>query len=302
MCHSKPIFPFLLLLLPAQLFFPNHSALRPDWSDDMVLIPGGTFKMGDKAGESDEQPVHAVTVSSFYLSKYEVTVADFKAFVDATGFKTEAEKQGWSNVWGQGNWVETKGINWRHNAHGERLPAGKYKHPVLHVNWADAMAYCKWLSLKTGQTYRLPTEAEWEYAAGNGSRHTKYSWGNKMPKGKKGGNVADKSLSEAYNDLDIFKGYADGYLLTAPVGSFAPNKLGLYDMTGNAWEWCSDWYAADYYADSPKSNPTGPDSGTERVWRGGCWLNNPWSSRTSFRSYGEPDGVNFGFVGFRVAR
>jgi sulfatase modifying factor 1 len=269
----------------------------------MLFIRGGTFQMGSKHGESDEQPVHSVTVSDFYLGKYEVTVAEFKAFVDASGYSTDAEKDGGSTIWTGLSWDKRAGINWRHDAEGKLRPQSEYNHPVIHVSWNDATEYCKWLSRQSGKTYRLPTEAEWEYAAGNGSRHTKYSWGNGDPSGKNGGNVTDESKrpGDGVSWATKFEGYNDGYWYTAPVGSYNPNDFGLHDMTGNVWEWCSDWYDSDYYKNSPSSNPTGPSSGSSRVLRGGSWADGPQSCRVAYRGDGTP-GVRYSGTGFRLAR
>lgn len=275
-----------------------------NYSDNMVLIRGGTFLMGSTTGEEDEQPVHNVTVADFYLSKYELTVAEFKTFIEASDYQTDAEKnnnQG-SYIWNgvARKWELTVGINWRHNAEGALWPEHQYNHPVLHVSCNDAMAYCAWLSQQTGRTYRLPTEAEWEYAAGNGMRHTPYSWGDAVAiSTKKGGNVADKTAKNAFPDWTIFNNYTDGYIFTAPVGSFRANDFGLFDMTGNVWEWCSDWKGA--YPSDAQTNPAGPDSGLTRVLRGGSWFNNPQYCRITFRHNFTP-GYRRAYLGFRVAR
>ena len=271
-----------------------------DKPDFMVLVPGGTFTMGSETGDSDEQPVHKVTISDFYLGKHEVTVADFRAFISATAYKTDAEKGGTSRVYENGQWTDKAGINWRNDPEGK---TALDNHPVIHVSWNDATAYCKWLSEKTGKTYRLPTEAEWEYAAGNGTKHTKYSWGDSQPSGKKGGSVADETGAAAYNwtktTENIFLGYTDGFKATAPVGSFLPNDIGLYDMSGNVWEWCSDWYGS--YSSTAQTNPQGASSGSYRVIRGGSWLNSPQHCRVANRGNGAPD-YRGGNVGFRLAR
>jgi formylglycine-generating enzyme len=270
----------------------------PPVLDNMLLIRGGTFQMGSDDGGSDEKPVHSVTVSDFYLGKYEVTVAEFRAFVEATGHKTDAEKEDGSYTWDGATWEKKSGINWRLDTEGKTAIDN---HPVIHVSWNDATAYCQWMSKKTGQTFRLPTEAEWEYAAGNGSRHTKYSWGNGDPSGKKGGNVRDETSQQLFSWGSIFEGYTDGYARTAPVGLYDPNDFGLYDMTGNVWEWCSDWYSSDYYNNSPSNNPMGPSSGSYRVIRGGSWYNYPQGCRVAFRNYVAPGARSYIF-GFRLAR
>jgi formylglycine-generating enzyme required for sulfatase activity len=292
---------------PAGLHRAEAEAKLKDPDDaNMLLIRGDTFQMGSTVGD-DEQPVHNVTVRDFYLGKYEVTVTEFKAFIDATGYTTDAEKKNGegSYLWNStdSKWELKPGINWRHDAEGKRRPLSEYNHPVIHVSWNDATEYCKWLSRQSGKTYRLPTEAEWEYAAGNGSRHTKYSWGNGDPSGKNGGNVADESKrpGDGSTWTTKFEGYNDGYWYTAPVGSYNPNDFGLHDMTGNVWEWCSDWYSADYYKNSPSSNPTGPTSGSYRVRRGGSWLSYPRYCRVAYR-YGDAPGGRGNNTGFRLAR
>jgi len=259
---------------------------------DMALIPAGSFMMGSDEGEDNEKPVHEVYVDAFYLDKYEVTVAQFKKFVEVTGHKTDAEKEGSSYAWSGTNWEEKKGINWRHDAEGKSIGSNNMNHPVIHVSWNDAKAYAQWAEK------RLPTEAEWEYAARCGNKGYKYSWGNGNPVGKKGGNIADEALKRVFKNHTIWEGYNDGYVFTAPVGSFEPNDFGLYDMTGNVWEWCEDWYDENYYSTSPKQNPKGPDSGTMRVLRGCAWNYNPNYLRAANRNRYVPfyrDDV----VGFR---
>lgn len=272
---------------------------------EMVLIPAGSFKMGSNEGESDEKPVHEVQLDSFYLAKYEVTVGEFKKFIENTGYQTDADKDGGSNLWNGNEWEKENGVNWKYDAEGNVQPTANYDHPEIHVSWNDATAYTKWLSKKTGLNYRLPTEAEWEYAAGNGSKHTKYSWGNGDPLGKQGGNVADETGATRFNwaksTENIFVSYNDGFASTAPIGSFNANELGLYDMSGNVWEWCQDWYGNDYYAKSPASNPGGSTSGTLRVCRGGSWFRNPALVRVANRNLVTPSH-RYSNIGFRLAR
>ena len=272
---------------------------------EMVRIPGGSFDMGSADGEADEKPVHVVTVSSFLMGKYEVTVSQFAQFVAETSYQTDAEKGGSSRLWNPktNKYADSTGINWRYDALGRRRLAGEYNHPVVHVSHNDALAFCSWLSKKTGKTYRLPTEAEWEYAAGNGTAHTTYSWGASDPSKAAGGNVADETFGATFNGTityTIFKGYTDGYATTSPVGVLAANRLGLYDMTGNVLEWCQDWYDSAYYANSSGSvNPAGPTTGTYRVLRGGSWLNYPRFCRVADRNSSTPTYRDF-HVGFRV--
>ena len=220
----------------------------------MIRIPGGTFQMGSKEGGPDEKPVHTVTVSDFYLAETEVTFEQYDHFCEATG-RSKPDDKGY----GRGN------------------------RPVINVSWNDAQDYCRWLSQTTGQTYRLPTEAEWEYAAGGGaSGRTK--WAGTNSEGDLGSYAVYSSTSG-----------------TSPVKSKRPNRLGLYDMTGNVWEWCQDWYGSDYYASSPSRDPRGPDSGAYRVLRGGSWSRLPAYARVADRNFYTPS-YRYYHGGFRPAR
>jgi len=269
--------------------------------DNMVFVKGGTFQMGSSDGQDDEKPVHTVTVSNFWMGKYEVTVTEFEKFISETGYQTDAEKGDGSYFWTGSAWEKKAGVNWRCDAQGNTRRSGELNHPVIHVSWNDAVSYCEWLSRKMGKTYRLPTESEWEYAARSGGKNYKYSWGNFGPEGKRGGNVADESAKRVFGWSGTWEGYDDGYVYTAPVGSFEPNELGLYDMTGNVWEWCADWYDAKYYQKSPQNDPKGPSSGDCRVLRGGSWNGLPIVVRCAFRRNDGPDGRG-GDSGFRFVR
>ncbi|MDD5766447.1 MAG: SUMF1/EgtB/PvdO family nonheme iron enzyme [Candidatus Marinimicrobia bacterium] len=268
---------------------------------NMIFVKGGTFQMGSNDGEDDEKPVHTITVSDFWIGKYEVTVAEFEKFISETGYQTDAEKGDGSNFWTGSTWEKKAGVNWRCDAQGNVRRSSELNHPVIHVSWNDAVAYCDWLSRKTGRIYRLPTEAEWEYAARSGGKNYKYAWGNFGPEGKLGGNVADESAKKALGWSGTWEGYDDGYVYTAPVGFFEPNELGLYDMTGNVWEWCADWYDAKYYKKSPQNDPQGPSSGDSRVLRGGSWGDGPIYVRCAFRVGSNPGFRNNG-SGFRFVR
>jgi sulfatase modifying factor 1 len=177
-----------------------------------------------------------------------------------------------------------------------KVADGYENYPVIYVSWYGATAYCKWL----GGQYRLPTEAEWEYVAGNGSRHTKYSWGDNDPSGKKGGNVIDQTAKAKFPSWTAFEHYTDGYIYTAPVGQFDANDFGLFDMTGNVKEWCSDWYDPEYYKNSPWKDPKGPTSAKDyHVVRGGAWDTYPYYCRTAARYLPWEQSSS---VGFRVVR
>lgn len=276
---------------------PTYESYKSDGLPEMVFIKGGTFQMGSNDGGDDEKPVHTVTVSDFWMGKYEVTVAEFEKFISETGYQTDADKNGGSFFLAG----MKAGINWRYDAQGNIRNASELNHPVIHVSWSDAVFYCEWLSRKTGQNYRLPTESEWEYAARGGSSNYKYSWGDLGPEDKKGGNIADESVKLALGWGGTWNNYNDIYIYTAPVGSYVSNKLGLYDMTGNVSEWCQDWYDAKYYQKLPQVNPKGPSYGTHRVLRGGSWSSKIFSVCCTYRQYASPE-FRFDDFGFRVAR
>ena len=253
--------------------------------EGMVFVKGGTFTMGctPEQGndcEDDEKPAHRVTLNDFYMGKYEVTVLAFKEFVEASGYQTDAEKEGWSYIWNNG-FVKKEGINWRHDASGKIHQISAYNHPVIHVSWNDAVAYCQWLATKTGKKIRLPTEAEWEYAARGGhlSRGHKHAGSN---------NLAEVAWFYAPPTSD---------LNTHLVGLLQPNELGLYDLNGNVFEYCEDWYGN--YSSIASSNPKGASSGTHRVIRGGSWLHEAEKCRTSSRFNAGVSDRYFHF-GFRV--
>ena len=288
---------------------------------EMVLIPAGDFKMG--SGESaeataaffnktyggdleaglfkDEHPQHRVRITKpLYLGTHHVTRGQFRQFVKDSGYKTDSEKGENPGAYGWESDPKEFGINekysWR-NAGFEQTD----EHPVVNVSWNDVEAFCKWLSKKEGKTYRLPTEAEWEYACRAGTT-TRYYSGDDPETLAKVGNVADATLKAKTPDRKYLTIKAsDGYVFTAPVGNFKPNAFGFYDMHGNVWEWCADWYGAEYYATSPLDDPTGPDSGTDRVLRGGSWVGWPGHARSAARLRYWPVDRGY-YSGFRVAR
>ena len=213
----------------------NIAENKPDVSvnSEMILIKGGTFLMGSNDGLPQESPVHEVTVKSFYMDKTPVTVAQFRNFIESTGYKTEAEKFGDSGVFNfeRGGWELLTGANWKKPL-GPSGPNAEDNHPVTHVSWNDALAFAKWAGK------RLPTEAEWEFAARSGENSgEKFSWGNQVSdNGKYFANVWQGTLQKPET--------VDGYLFTSPVGTFGENKAGLTDMGGNVWQWCADNYKA----------------------------------------------------------
>jgi formylglycine-generating enzyme required for sulfatase activity len=256
---------------------------------EMVRIKGGSFRMGDiqGSGDSDEKPVHSVSVAPFAMGRYEVTVGEFRQFVNATGYKTDAEKQG--SCWAVG---DNKGKNWRNLGFSQTDT-----HPVVCVSWNDATAYAKWLSQQTGHTYRLPTEAQWEYAARAGTTTSRY-WGNDPNDACRYANVADKTAKNKYSDWTIHN-CTDGYVHTAPVGRFKPNAFDLFDMLGNVWEWTCSEYENRY--NGKESKCIRQNSGSLRALRGGAWDDKPWSVRAAYRLRGSRDDRN-DFVGLRLAR
>ena len=262
----------------------------------MVLVPAGEFTMGSSDGENDEKPVHRVSLDAFYLDKYEVTNKLFQKFSRETGYETTAEKEGKAYGYtSSGEWKEISGANWRKPEGGETVfVSNRDEHPVVSMSWYDAEAYCRWAGK------RLPTEAEFEYA-NRGGTQTTYWWGDSNPGSRRVANIADEAGKRQFSGWSIMAGYDDGYVRTAPVGSFDPNPFGLYDTTGNVWEWTADWYGKDYYERSPSRNPTGPSHGEYRVLRGGSWSNEPGYVRSADRGRSQPMNRSAAY-GFRCAK
>jgi len=240
----------------------------------MVLIPAGEFEMGDhfNEGDSNELPVHTVYVDSFYIDKYEVTNEMYARFLNEIGRNEDEEGHQLLDINDSDCLIEFVGGQYRPKA-------GYEKHPVIEVSWYGAMAYAKWAGK------RLPTEAEWEKAARGGLVGKRYPWGDDIT-----------------HDMANYDGTGgrDRWDKTAPVGSFPPNGYGLYDMAGNVWEWCLDWYDGEYYSKSPRENPKGPELGESRVVRGGSWDYSPNYLRVADRYYYGPQGTS-NSVGFRCA-
>jgi formylglycine-generating enzyme required for sulfatase activity len=250
-----------------------------------IFIKGGKYKMGCTSQDWDcgdnEMLAHFVTLDDFYLGETEVTYGQFKAFIDESGYVTDAEKIGTSNVYIDSKFIQKADVNWRFDAFGQKRKRGDYDHPVVHVSWNDAVAYAEWLSRKSGFTYRLPTEAEWEFAArgGQAASGLEFAGSNTVVE------IGWNGLNSGFNSHNV-KGKK-------------PNELGLFDMSGNVWELCEDWYS--HYTADLAENPKGPTTGTARVRRGGSWSGTSNNCRVSFRSYYVQDG-SCASLGFRLAR
>ncbi len=251
---------------------------------EMVMIPAGSFRMGSPAGEAgrddDEGPVHEVEVAAFALGRYEVTVSEFRRFVDATGYRTEAETGGGCYYWDGKQAQLDKDKLWR----SPGFPQGD-DHPVTCVSWNDALAYAEWLSKETGKGYRLPTEAQWEYAARAGTQTARF-WGDDSSEACRYANVADRTAKETYPDWAIHD-CTDGYVYTASAGRFRPNGFGLYDMLGNVWEWTCSAYETKYAGAERRCVRKG--DGGPRVNRGGSWGDEPRFVRSATRYRSTPD-------------
>jgi formylglycine-generating enzyme required for sulfatase activity len=267
----------------------------------LVLVPAGEFLMGspdnDKEAGNNERPRHQVRITRpFYLGAYEVTRGQFRHFVDDAGYQTEAEKGG------QPGWVpdaRTKKFaqNYRYTWQTPGFDQSDV-HPVVNVSWNDAQAFISWLNRNEGEGYRLPTEAEWEYACRAGST-TRYSFGDAPEELATAGNVADGTAKAKFPNWTCIVA-RDGYVYTAPVGQYNPNAFGLYDMHGNVWEWCSDGYAADYYKQRQVDDPQGISNASLRVYRGGGYGTFAPVVRSA-RRITQPPGYRDGNVGFRLA-
>jgi len=271
------IITFLLsIIIGSSLIYAQQSGVK---MPVMIKVEGGTFMMGNADGNVDEKPLHSVTVDNFYIGKYEVTFQDFKRFVDATGYLTDAEQPDSINF---KHGLPPRGVNngtWKMYSSGVPVPPTDSLKPVGNVSWYDAVEYLKWLSKETGKEFRLPTEAEWEFAAkgGNKSKGYKYVGGNNL------------------NEVAWFIGNSDKRAHN--IGQKMPNELGIHDMAGNAREWCSDWYGESYYKTSPGENPKGPDFGKNRILRGGSWGSEEGRMRISYRNEEYPynSAIDFGF-------
>ena len=223
--------------------------------NEMILVNGGEFIMGSNTGGRDEQPEHKVKINSFFIGKYEITVKQFSNYC-----KTLRKKMPDNNL----PWIDS--------------------HPMSYVSWYDVVDFCKWLTELTGDEYRLPTEAEWEYAVNGGKKDKGFKYAG----------------SDNINDVAWYRLNSGGYS-HVEVGKLAPNELGIYDITGNVWEWCSDWYGEKYYQISQIDNPKGPPSGLARVGRGGSWREPTESISKTFRFFMSPTASS-NYMGFRIVR
>jgi len=250
----------------------------PATANDFVPVQGGCFLMGN--GFSDgyhlEKPVHEVCLADFAIARFDVTVAEFRRFAVETGYRSEAELGDGCYVYDGNVWQKDAAASWRSPGFSQ-----DDSHPVVCVSWNDAVAYAKWLSGRDKRDYLLPTEAQWEFAARSGGRIERYAGG---------------------NDVDAVAWYAANSAGSAhPVGRKQANALGLYDMSGNVWQWTADWYDERYYRESPKDNPRGPASGTKRVFRGGSWFYDARGVRASYRDFAVPS-YRSSYLGFRLLR
>jgi formylglycine-generating enzyme required for sulfatase activity len=259
---------------------PSQRTKSPTIELEFVLIPSGNFRMGtrwtpeqvrrftgNKTPARDGYPVHEVELEALYMSTTEVTVRQWRLFKSDAKYRTTATRVGHTYKWYRPEFEQTA------------------EHPVTYISYEDAVAFAKWLSAKEHDVvYRLPTEAEWEYACRAGG-HDELPWG------------ADLKAAGEYANL---AGDADGYAHTSPVASLKPNAWGLYDMIGNVWEFCSDWVADDYYTVSPTRNPTGPDHGELRAYRGGSWEDTR-NARPGVRNR-QPPTAFYRNSGFRLVR
>ncbi len=282
--------------------------------EDMVKLDGGAFLMGtaddDGFPADGEGPVREVSLDGFYIDKYPVTNLRFAEFADATAYSTEAERFGWSFVF-QGHiaparrkelvedtaaaapwWCKVSGASWRQPEGPDSGIGDRPNHPVVHVSWNDAIEYCRWAGK------RLPTEAEWEYAARGGLERKRFPWGDELtPGGKHLCNI----WQGEFPTLDLAE---DGYSAVAPADAFPPNGYGLYTITGNTWEWCQDWFDASFHALATRRNPAGPPHGTAKVLKGGSYLCHASYCnryRLAARTSNTPESAT-GNIGFRCVR
>ncbi len=260
------------------------------------LIPAGKFLMGSPLSEADrnsDEVQHEVLIRRpFYLAIHEVTVGQFKTFVDDTGYKTTAERgEGGLGINIQINRTsQSTEFSWRNGGFEQASD-----HPVFNVSWLDAQKFIAWLSQKDGKTYGLPTEAQWEYACRAGTT-TRYWCGDSAEQLLTFANRGSESFPPKFETWKL-GAIRDGHVFTAKVGSFEANPFGIYDMHGNVSEWCADWYGD--YSQTSVADPQGPTTGAERVCRGGSWADDAWSQRSALRTHNTPD-FSSNHLGFRL--
>lgn len=327
--HVKIVLPMLLMSSAcfSEPVFKMPPKLTNSLGMEFMLLPAGEFTMGSEESPEalakdypqyerqrllelgDERPAHKVRITrAFFLGRHEVTVGQFRRFLEASGHVPESEADG-TGGYGYNPLYDPKtsasgdafeGRDRRYSWRNPGFPQDE-NHPVVNVTWNDAMALCAWLSKTEGATYRLPTEAEWEYAARAGTR-TRYSSGDDPQSLLKVANVFDLDAAAHWAE---WKRHAldghDGFAFTAPVGSFSPNAFGLHDMHGNAWEWTADWHDDRYYAESPVDDPPGPATGSVKVRRGGSWHTWPLYARSSYRNWNSTR-TRYTLVGMRLLR
>ena len=318
---------FVFMSVLASSAWPMEASIQNTLGMKFALIPAGEFTMGsDESAESlarsypqyerkrlqdlrDEGPAHKVSISrAFYLGQHEVTVGQFRRFLEASGYQPESIADGTGGYGYNPDYDPAKsargdafeGRDQKYSWRNPGFPQGD-DHPVVNITWNDAVAMCKWLSQTEGKTYRLPTEAEWEYAARAGTK-THYYTGDDPQSLLKAANVFDADSAKNWSKWAAYAlaGH-DGYAFTSPVGSFMPNAYGLYDIHGNAWEWTADWHDDHYYANSPRKDPQGPATGNVRVRRGGSWHTWSFYARSSYRNWNAPD-TRYTLVGMRLLR
>lgn len=249
---------------------------------DMVKLDGGRFLMGTESDEGfpqdGEGPIREVTLDPFWIDRYPVTNSQFQEFVERTGYVTESELFGWSFVFhlhiprerysslvdatapGVEWWCKVNGASWKHPEGPDSSVDSLADYPVVHVSWNDAAAYAQWAGK------RLPTEAEWEYASRGGLEQQTYPWGNELTPG------GEHLCNIWQGEFPHTNTAEDGYVGTAPAKSFPPNGYGLYTITGNAWEWCHDWFHPAFHITATRTNPVGPLDGSTKVMKGGSYL------------------------------
>jgi len=258
--------------------------MREDHFPRFVRVPGREFTMGSDEGADDERPAHRVQVDSFYASVHPITVGQYAAFTRETAHPGP-ELRVLPRIVTPAGESSFRDFAASHAWHNGEPPRERVMHPVTLVTHADATAYCRWLSGRVGRLVRLPTEAEWERAARGERDGTRYPWGNDL----------DASRANFLPEPDQKRQRG-----TTPVGSYPPNDLQLYDMTGNVWEWVADWYRADVYRSTDRHNPRGPGHGAMRIVRGGSWVTHDINQLRSAHRHKVPPDTYAYSIGFRV--